>query len=123
MSKTCPECSLRDAPTWSVDGNGDLVDILSHYLREHPESDRLSDVVGGSYVAQVCDDCASGFWAVVSVGHSGDRGEITAEAYCPDCDREGVRRLMVRTVSPQEYVSRHGEPFEDNLNDKLEADA
>lgn len=121
MSKTCPECPLRDAPSWTVDGDDDLAAILSHYLREHPESERLSDVINGSYVAQVCDDCGSAFWAVASVGQGRDRAEITAEAYCPDCDGEGVRQLIVATVSPAEYVARHGEPFDDDLNEVLSA--
>jgi hypothetical protein len=121
MSKTCPECSLRDAPSWSVDGDADLADVLSHYLIEHPESDRLSDVIDGSYVAQVCDDCQSGFWAVASVGQSGERAEITTEAYCPDCGGEGVRQLIVRTVPPAKYVANYGEPFDDDLNEVYDA--
>ena len=120
MSKTCPECSIGNGPSWSVDSDDDLAEVLSHYLQEHPESDRLTEVVDKSYVAQVCNDCETGFWAVAHIGHD-DRAKITTDAFCPDCDGEGVRQLIVRTIHPSEYVAKHAEPFDDDLNEVLSA--
>lgn len=84
-------------------------EILSHYLEEHPQSDALSKVLRGKWVVVECQDCGGEFYATVNYAD----GSIGADAYCPDCDDEGYRRIYAQTLSPAELLEREGDPSED----------
>lgn len=116
--KRCAECVLH-SPAFDVSTDAGQADLIEHYLTEHPESSVFADVVSGSCVRAGCNDCEQLFWAVVNLGHdaSGERAELTADAYCPECESgDPIRQLLVETVSPNLYVQSEGEPFEDDLN-------
>ena len=112
--KHCPECPVRDSPSFELESDEDYAAALEHYLEEHPRSERLKDVVEGHFVNVACSDCDRPFWGPAKV--SG--GEIVTEAYCVDCEQKNyVRALVVQTVSAREFVEREGEPLEDPLEE------
>jgi hypothetical protein len=120
MSKNCPLCRVSESPSFdALDTDAGLAAVIEHYLDEHPKSEHLQNAVHRTYVDRNCDDCGQSFWAVTRV-NTGARGEIIAEAYCPECEQENfVRGLVVANVSPLEYVQRTGDPFEDDLQEEV----
>jgi len=106
--KACAHCLTK---VTEQDGDDALVEVLAHYLHEHPHDDTLIDILTGQWVKVECRDCGLPFFSPVSYGG----GKIGAEAYCPECDGEGIRAIMAQTLAPQELIEREADPTEDDL--------
>lgn len=113
--KRCPECTEENAPTFTLEDASDYEKVLEHYLEEHPHCDRLKRAVRQTWVETVCEDCERPFYSPVSADHNG----LHIEIYCPECEgKEMIRRLMVKSITPLEYVKYEADPEEDELGDK-----
>ena len=107
-----PKKKCRACHEW-IHSDDVYVAALEHWIDRHPRDDRLFDVLTDQWVEVDCQDCGQPFFSPVSYG----RGRIGAEAYCPDCDDVGFRRVMAQTLTAAELVECEADPAEDTLGD------
>jgi len=115
-TKLCRVCGSRVAE----DAEDIALPALRHYLDEHPQHELLTDILTSTWVQVDCQDCGQAFFAPVSYG--GFAARIGADAYCPECDGEGVRQLMVQELDAAELVAREVEPSETTLDNRRVSD-
>lgn len=108
MTKLCPKCGTEFA---------DPVDLtaLEHWLNEHQNDETLIDILSSTWVQVDCHDCGQAFFSPVSYGGG---GRIGADAYCPDCDDEGVRQIIVQSLTPAQVLEREVDPSDDDLDNR-----
>lgn len=108
--KYCRQCGQQ------VDESNENIveEALDHWIRRHPRSDTLHEIVTSAWVQVDCQDCGQAFFSPLSYFD----GRIGADAYCPDCDGEGIRKLMVQDLSPADVAAREVDPTEDDLDNR-----
>jgi len=111
-TKLCRVCGSRVAE----DGDDIALPALRHYLDEHPDHGSLTDILTSTWVQVDCQDCGQAFFSPVSYAGLGCR--IGADAYCPECDGERVRQLMVQELDAAELVAREVDPAEATLDNR-----
>lgn len=91
-----------------------ILNAVKHWIDDHPNADQLHDILTSTWVQVDCSDCSQTFFSPVSSG----AGRIGAHAYCPDCDSEGIRSLIVQSLTPEELIEREVDPSEDDLDNR-----
>lgn len=94
MTKVCYECrkSVEDL---------DMAEILDHFRREHPKSERFRTALEDATILVECDECGTPFESEVSIGNSG----FAVETYCRECTKEDpLRGVYVRSVDAKEVL-------------------
>jgi len=116
--KRCYECPLREAPWFSLDSDEDYVAVLYHYLDEHPDSDAFRNVIESTWIETLCSACEQPFFAPMDLGQNG----LHCAAYCFGCeDKDWVRPLFVREVTPKELVEWQADPSQDDLTRSVDS--
>lgn len=92
-------------------GTAALIDVLDHVTDAHPHDETLADILNDTWVEVECRDCGQPFFSPVTYG----AGKIGAEAYCPECDGEGIRPILAQELTPCELIRCEADPFEDDL--------
>lgn len=98
----CVACGLRDTTGFRLRTHADYAEVLSHYLREHPDSPILADVLSGIDIEVGCAECGETLESGVDV----ENGELYAQAYCADClEARPMRGLVQQEVQPSQAVA------------------
>lgn len=115
----CRECTLREAPQFTLNSDDDYVSVLYHYLDEHPDSDTFRNIIENTWIETLCNDCKQPFFSPMKLGQEG----MHCDAYCPECyAEEWMRPLFVREVAPEELVEYQADPSEDELTRSVDTD-
>ena len=80
---------------------------LDHWAAEHPDSNRLHEIVDTTQVKTNCVECGSEFVAQLKVSY--EKGELARRAYCDSCGEAsfaGINKLVVGPIAGSEAVRR-----------------
>ena len=104
----------RDAARFDLDDDESYGDVLDHYLEAHHESDRLTEIVEGTWAAVECSGCGEAFASPVSTGD--DR--FVAEAFCAACGSHyhPLRQMVVASFGGQELIYREVDPLDPTMD-------
>lgn len=101
MTKICKECYQE----FDDEKDGWMLAVFSHYIREHPRSKTMEDVMSGLLVTSECGSCGREFGASVDWNPTDEMFHVPL--YCEECrETETFGGLFAQPLEPEEVVER-----------------